>query len=240
MRIEIIASGSKGNCYLVSDGTTNLLLDAGIPVKKIRERIPKMRSIDGVLITHRHEDHCKAARELCHCGIKVYAGQDVIRHKDLVLSPFADIVSPSIKQSGEAKPSVVIGSMMVLTFSLEHDVPNFGYYIYSTAARESLLYFTDTHFVRYRFPGVNYLMCECNYVNAVLEKNIASGLVSESLGNRIRNTHMSLENLLELLVANDFSKLKKVYLLHLSDMNSDEALIRDSIMKTTGCEVYIA
>ena len=50
---------------------------------------------------------------------------------------------------------------------------------------------------------------------------------------------MSLETLLEALKYADLSKLKKIYVLHLSDSNSDERLIKDEIQKATGVVVEV-
>ena len=36
MNIALFASGSSGNCALVSDGDTHILLDAGISARRIR------------------------------------------------------------------------------------------------------------------------------------------------------------------------------------------------------------
>ena len=35
MDIRVLGSSSKGNCYIVSDGTTKLLLDCGVPIRRI-------------------------------------------------------------------------------------------------------------------------------------------------------------------------------------------------------------
>ena len=37
MIINSFASSSKGNCYLISDGTTKLLIECGISIDKIRK-----------------------------------------------------------------------------------------------------------------------------------------------------------------------------------------------------------
>jgi phosphoribosyl 1,2-cyclic phosphodiesterase len=55
MNIKFLASGSKGNCYIVNDGKSTLIIDAGIPFKKIQIGIGfKMSTVDGVLISHEH------------------------------------------------------------------------------------------------------------------------------------------------------------------------------------------
>ena len=37
IKIKSIASSSKGNLYYITDGETPLLLEAGIPIKKIKK-----------------------------------------------------------------------------------------------------------------------------------------------------------------------------------------------------------
>lgn len=53
--VRVLASGSSGNCYLIDDGRTKLLLEAGIPFKKIRQELDwKTSELAGVLISHEH------------------------------------------------------------------------------------------------------------------------------------------------------------------------------------------
>ena len=51
-----LSSGSSGNCYYVTDGSTSLLVDAGISGKKIIEGIEKIDedkdSLAAILVTH--------------------------------------------------------------------------------------------------------------------------------------------------------------------------------------------
>ena len=61
MDIKILASGSTGNAYIVSDGSTSLLLDAGIPLRAIQVGSGfRVGQLSGCLITHtqcRSEEH---------------------------------------------------------------------------------------------------------------------------------------------------------------------------------------
>ena len=52
MDIQVLASSSSGNCYCISDGSTPLLIEAGIQFKQIQQRLNFWLSeIAGLLVT---------------------------------------------------------------------------------------------------------------------------------------------------------------------------------------------
>ena len=51
---------------------------------------------------------------------------------------------------------------------------------------------------------------------------------------------MSIDTLLDLLRSNDMTKVRQIYLLHLSDNNSDAEAFKKMVQQETGAEVYIA
>ena len=63
MRLASISSGSKGNCILIENAESTVMLDAGISKKRIEEGLnffhKKPEDIDGIVITHEHSDHIK-------------------------------------------------------------------------------------------------------------------------------------------------------------------------------------
>lgn len=69
MQIHIFASSSEGNCLLVKNGSTNILVDAGISAKRINTSLASAgltpEIIDGVLITHEHSDHISGLNNFC-------------------------------------------------------------------------------------------------------------------------------------------------------------------------------
>ena len=78
INIKVLASGSKGNCYLIDDGKTKLLLDAGIPFNQIQIGCDFCVSdISGCLISHKHGDHAKAIKDLIKRSINVYGPKDI-------------------------------------------------------------------------------------------------------------------------------------------------------------------
>lgn len=59
--VTVLASGSGGNCSVVSSSGTRLLIDAGLSCRETCRRLAiggfTPESLDGVLITHEHADH---------------------------------------------------------------------------------------------------------------------------------------------------------------------------------------
>lgn len=70
MRLIVFASGSSGNCLLLSSGTSHILIDAGISMRRISAGLTQAgitwRDIGGVLITHEHSDHVSGLKTLIH------------------------------------------------------------------------------------------------------------------------------------------------------------------------------
>ena len=233
MDIKVLASGSRGNCYLVSDGVTPLLLECGIPIKKIREGLGfKLSEVAAVLLSHEHGDHSKAIRDVLRMGGDIYSSPGTFEALGLSghrLRPVKD------KQSFE------IGSWIIRAFETQHDAAEpLGYLLHSRATNERLLFSTDTYYVRYRFPGLTHIMIECNYAMDILPENVNKGLVPAVLKNRLLTSHFSLANVKEFLKANDLSKVQEIHLLHLSDGNSDAERFKREIMELTGKPTYIA
>ena len=92
VRFTVLASGSKGNCTVVTGGKTRILVDAGL---SCRELFRRMRSVDedpatldAIIITHEHSDHVAGlavtARKL---GIPVYFTEGTHRAWVRWLSP---------------------------------------------------------------------------------------------------------------------------------------------------------
>lgn len=232
MDITVIASGSSGNAYRISDGDTALLLDAGIPLQRIKQALNfRVRDLAGCLITHAHGDHAKAAGDLAKAGVDVYTSQGTIDACRLTGHRMKPV---------KALQEVMIGIFAVLPFDVQHDAPEpLGFLLTSRRTGEKLLYFTDTYYLKYRFTGLTHIMGECNYSMDIVEQSVRNGYIPPELVPRLIKSHMSLEHFLDLLKANDLHEVKQIYLLHLSNNNSDAERFREAVQKLTGTEVYV-
>ena len=69
MKVSVFASGSSGNCLLLSSGDTHILIDAGISMRRVESALAQtghtVQDIGGVLITHEHSDHISGLSMLC-------------------------------------------------------------------------------------------------------------------------------------------------------------------------------
>lgn len=232
MRITVIASGSSGNAYRISDGDTALLLDAGVPLKEIQRALNfRVRDLSGCLITHEHGDHAKAAGDLAKAGVDIYASSGTIAARSLTGHRIKPV---------EALKEIQIGTFSVMPFDIQHDAKEpLGFLLTSRIRGEKLLYFTDTYYIKYRFAGLTHIMGECNYSMDIVEESVRKGYIPQELVPRLIKSHMSLDHFLDLLRANDLRQVKQIYLLHLSGNNSDAERFKTAVQKLTGTEVYV-
>ena len=76
MRLYVLGSGSRGNCFAVEADDTAILLDAGFSAREIERRADSagldLTRVAGIALTHEHGDHtCGAPRLARRLGVPV-------------------------------------------------------------------------------------------------------------------------------------------------------------------------
>src|SRR5699024_3540212 len=227
-----ISSRSSGNYYMIDDRCTTLLREAGVTINEIRKDTEfKLNTIAGVLLSHEHQDHSKAVKDVLKAGIDTYASAGTVEAMNL---------SHHRLKTVETMKRFTIGTWNITAFDVQHDAAEPIGFVLENEAGDRILFATDTYYVKYKFSGLTHVMLECNYSKEILDRNIESGRVHPAMKKRLIQSHFSLENVKEFLKANDLSKVEEIHLLHLSDTNSDEKLFKEEIQKLTGKVVYIA
>lgn len=125
IEISVIASGSNGNCCLVEDKSTSLLIDAGKSRREIEKRMnnlgKSLENVDAVLLTHAHVDHC--------------AGADVIsRNHDLPTYMNKEMAKDCFVFNGNAKSfdtsrSFKVKNLTIKPVKTSHDLPSCGFVV---------------------------------------------------------------------------------------------------------------
>lgn len=115
---------SKGNCIVVDNENTTLMVDVGISRKKTEEGLEFFNKtaddVDGILITHEHSDHIKGLGVFLRKYQKpVYATEKTI---DYILNESSigqvdtdlfNVISPM--------KDLVIGDMQIMPMKISHD-----------------------------------------------------------------------------------------------------------------------
>lgn len=227
MKIEVFASGSAGNAYRVTLGSTALLLECGIPFRQLQRRSGyTLAKAAGCLLTHEHGDHAKAVRELLAFGVPVWCSPGTARALD-------------IQQTAGVRPAIplepfFLGQLQITPLAVRHDAAQpLGWVV--DGGGERLVFLTDTAPVGYTFPGVTHLMIECNHLGPA-----AMGSTNAILARRVLDNHLSLDQCLELLRRQDPARLQEIWLLHISRSHGDPAAMKQAVAAALGRPVWIA
>lgn len=234
MHIEVYGSSSEGNAYSISDGTTRLLIECGIPFRELQIKTNFFDPMpEGCLISHSHGDHAKSVNDLMRLGIDCYMSDETAAEVDY------DVRYRKWKPI-EHNYKTQIGTFKVLPLQMAHDVRCLGFYIHSTKTMESLFFATDTCCIPYNLPPIDYIMVEANYDFDILNDRIMKGYIDPAMKNRLAMSHMEIGSTLLWLRKQDLTKTKRIYLLHLSYGSSNADDFKRRVMECTGVPVTIA
>lgn len=221
MRFCTIASSSSGNCTLVSEGSTNILIDAGISARRITTSLKELGlcccDISAIFITHEHSDHiCGLKTMEKQFGIPVMAPEFVARGI-LTAVPEIECYIQTIPVGQELQ----IGELSIHAFHTPHDTDeSVGYKV--TNGYENFALATDmghvSEEVLRELIGVDAAVLEANH-DVELLKN---GPYPFLLKKRILSDHGHLSNRLCGLLAGRLFEhgAKNIVLAHLSKENN--------------------
>lgn len=210
MKLKCLGSGSSGNCYILEGDTEALIIEAGVPLKEVKIALGfNIRKIVGVVVSHSHKDHSGY--------IDQYKG-----------------ICPIYKPYEVITPNERYGNFFIKAFPLVHDVECYGFYIQHPDIG-SLIYASDTEYIKYRFKNLNHILVEANYSDDLVERDAVNR-------DHVLRGHMSLQTATDFISTNDNPNLRTVCLLHLSASNSDADYFLQKTKETIkyGADVYIA
>lgn len=202
MTLKTLATGSSGNCYVItSDAGKHLIVEAGIPVPEIKKGIDfDIGNIEAVMASHSHADHSLSCNKLRKMGLVVW-------------QPYLYDGHPNMRTR--------FGEYEVKCFSIPHNgVSNRGFIIKIDGT--TICYMCDMEMCPWDMSkqNINVLMVECNYIDELIDEQ-ASNYRHKVLG------HCSLETCIGIIKAN-MKHLRTVVLLHMSNTGSFD---KDKAMK---------
>ena len=230
MKLKVLGSSSKGNCYILENDTEALIIEAGLKYQEVKIALDfNVAKIKGVIISHIHGDHAKYTHEYLDGGIKCYAN----------FMTLGKNTENRTKIFEDKKTFMVGNKFTVYPFPVVHDVPNHSFIIKHKDIG-SLIFVTDTAYIPTKYKGVNHWMMECNHDIDIMDKRVAQGLLNEGLAIRIKRSHFGIQTLTKMFNVNDLSDTKSITLIHLSEGNSNADMFKKTIQMETGKIVYVA
>ena len=242
MKFTVLGSGSTGNAVLISSGSTNVLVDAGLSSREILRRLADMGvsydQLDGILITHEHSDHIAGLRVLLRSvGCPVYvsrATEDAFydtraggQNGDSESSKRRTALSGKtveIRSSHEFR----IGDIDFEPFSVPHDaVDNFGFVAVNDGVRIATLmdFGHISDLIKEKLRGCDAIVVESNHSRDMLR---ACSVYTWDLKQRImsRTGHLSNEDLSDWLTNEFDGQARHIVLAHLSQRANEPNLAR--------------
>lgn len=234
MDVQIIASSSKGNCYALRCDDSVLLLEAGVPIARLRKKLTSgLSRCVACLVTHEHNDHAGYAKQYMEAGVPVYASLGTCSAIGV-----GRPITKSHKWSYRCH-DLRMQDWQVSVFSVRHDAADPLGFLVDAPDCTRLVFAIDSYLLPYKFPDVNVWMLECNYDLPLLEANIAAGEVDSAQAKRILQSHMSVDHVAAFLQSQNLSETRAVYLLHGSDRNLNKQAAVDKIRGVVGVPVYM-
>ena len=202
MELKILGSESSGNLYLLtSDTGETLILEAGIRVQEVKQALDfDLSNVNGLIVSHLHQDHAKYAKDYAKAGIMVYSHESTLERTKVGYRGI----------SIEHGKLFHAGSFSIIPITVPHGgVQCFGFLI-SHPESGKILFVTDAQFIPHRFNNLTHILIEANYSDE-----------ANTTGHGI-GAHMALDTTLKFIQANNPHNLRNVVLLHLSATNSNE------------------
>lgn len=241
VRMTVLASGSKGNCTVVSSNHASILVDAGI---SCRETLKRMRvagespeNLKAIVISHEHNDHVAGLQVLARkLQVPVYISEATYHHwrKD---ARDADGKPARLdkREHFQAGRSFTVAGITVTAFTIPHDAADpCGFTFKADGIKIGLV--TDLGYmpanVKEQLRGCDGLMIESNHDVEMLRNGPYPWMVKQRVMSRVG--HLSNHALGEFFARDYDGQAAFVVLAHLSEVNNHPELARETANRALG------
>ena len=229
MLVSVLASGSKGNSTLIKTDKLNILIDAGMNLKYLNEKLSElnmsMEDINYLFLTHTHNDHIGALKTLVKknspticMGSKMFMDLDYLNDYDNII-----ILIDSLD----------LEDVHVDCIRTSHDASESLGYIF-TSGESSLVYITDTGYINSKYfnklSNKNMYIMESNHdVEMLMHGKYPPWLKQRVLSDRGHLSNQASSFYLSKLIGDNTNY---VVLAHLSHENNTEEIAVNTLKDT--------
>ena len=222
VRFASLGSGSKGNGTVIDDGDTCLLIDLGFTLKDAVRRLARLnldpKSIDAILVTHEHADHCHGVPAFARkFKTPVYLTHGTYQPGSMGQLPSLNCIN--------CHEPFRLGTFEVAPVAVPHDAKEPCQYVTSSKGlRVGVL--TDlghiTPHVRDCYRECDALLLECNHDVQMLHDGPYPWPLKQRVGGEYG--HLNNEQAGDLLGSVNLQRLRKLVISHVSEQNNQRGL----------------
>jgi phosphoribosyl 1,2-cyclic phosphodiesterase len=230
VQVWSLASGSAGNAYLLRAEDTLVLVDCGLPLRVLTERLAQLglhpAQLSAVLVTHEHTDHLGGVPGLAkRYRVPVYATAGTLAAAGARLPPEAP------RQVVVGGQPFQVGAFTVRPFAVPHDAAEPVAYHLSTARARACIVTDLGHVPEAVLPYLReteLLVLEFNHD----AEQLARGPYHPELKRRIAGPlgHLSNRAAARCLVQALSGSQEMVWLAHLSEVNNSQRSAREAAL----------
>ena len=229
MLVSVLASGSKGNSTFIKTDKLNILIDAGMNLKYLKDKLneldTKMEDIDYIFLTHTHKDHVSALSTILkHYKPALCMGKKMFMDLNF-LETYNDILI--------LLDDIVLEDLKIELIRTSHDTSESLGYVF-TNNDSSLVYITDTGYINNKYfkklYNKNMYILESNHdVEMLMHGKYPPWLKTRVLSDKGHLSNNASAFYLSKLIGNNTNY---VILAHLSHENNTEAIAFNTLKNT--------
>ncbi|HLJ26966.1 MAG TPA: MBL fold metallo-hydrolase [Candidatus Angelobacter sp.] len=241
VRMAVLASGSRGNCAVLSSSAGSILVDAGL---SWRETLRRMKiagedpcHLKAIVISHEHADHVAGLQVLARrLKLPVYMTEATYESwRRSARDPEGKPARLEQREHFHAGRSFSIGNITVNPFTIPHDAADpCGFTFRAEGVKIGLV--TDLGYlpnnVKHHLRGCDGLLLESNHDLEMLRNGPYPWMVKQRVMSRVG--HLSNSALAEFLSSDYDGGAAFLVLAHLSEQNNYPELARQTAYKALG------
>ena len=221
MKVEIIETGSSGNCFLFN---YSIIIDMGLPMSRLKDKID-FSKVTHILLTHIHGDHFHKTTlsniHQNHKHIIFVCGEWLFEDLRLVFGGKTERIEVI-----DMNKLYKFGDIKVAGFNAVHNAPNCGYRLINSDGHKHIHVTDISTLYGLTAQGYDTATIECNYEDVEALEFIKKAREDGSFSHltKAMKNHLSVHEVISFCKDNNIGQLTPIHIGQLTKKEVYEAL----------------